>query len=66
MKYKLLTERFEHEVGTVCYDFIWHDYGCARDDSYYSGEPHISVTLDSEGKGYPFFTVPLHNLEILK
>jgi hypothetical protein len=66
MKYKLLSRQFDYEVGTVCYDFNGHDYGLAREDSYYSGESHISITLDPEGKDYPFFTVPLDHLEIIK
>lgn len=65
MKYKLLVKRFEHEVGTICYEFNKHDYGCARDDSCYTGVTHTSVTIDPAGD-YPFFTVPFQDLEILK
>lgn len=39
-----------------------HDYGCAMDDTILTGIKHISATLDPEG-GYPFFTVPLEDLE---
>lgn len=66
VKYKLLFKQFEHEVGTICYDFNGYDYGLAREDSYYLGVTHISVTLDPEGKDYPFFTVPSDHLEIIK
>jgi hypothetical protein len=64
-KYKLLVKRFEVEVGTICYIFDGHDFGCAREDSYYTRIPHTSVTLDPKGD-YPFFTVPSDHLEIIK
>jgi len=55
--YVLLQDRFEHPAGTVVYPASRHDYGLARDDTYYTGEDHISVTLKEDGD-YPFFTCP--------
>ena len=66
MKYKLLVKRFEHEVGTICYKFNKYDYGLTRDDSCVTGVSHTAVTLDPEGKDYPFFTVPSDHLKIIK
>ncbi len=51
-------------IGTIVYGISHHDYGLASDDSRMTGVPHISVTLNSEGL-YPFFTVPLADLEAL-
>lgn len=48
--------------GTVVYDFMFHDYGLASDDSRYTGIEHVSVTMDPEG-GYPSFTIPKHKLK---
>lgn len=49
-------------VGTIVYECHGHDYGCANDDTMIRGFPHVSVTLDPQG-GYPFFTIPEHDLE---
>ncbi len=49
-------------AGTTVYDSMYADYGCANDDTRYTGIEHISVTLKSDG-GYPFFTIPLRDLE---
>lgn len=62
MKYVLNHKRFEHPAGTVVYDCERHDYGLARDDTYDTGEDHISVTLDESGD-YPYFTVPVAHLD---
>ena len=51
-----------HPIGTVCYEFNGHDYGCARDDTRATGEPWVSMTLDPEGKG-PYFTAAVRYLE---
>lgn len=64
MKYKLVHDRFEYEAGITVYDCVQHDYGCARDDTRYTGVLHISVTTNENG-GYPFFTVPITSLESL-
>lgn len=66
-KYKLLKDREIRgelcaKAGTTVYEVTGYDYGLARDDSVYSGIPHISVTLDATG-GYPSFTVPTCDLE---
>lgn len=60
--YKLLDERFGNEAGTTVYECKYHDFGLARDDTNYSGEEHISVTLSPTGD-YPFFTVPVRMLQ---
>lgn len=60
--YELITERFGHGAGTVCYESSTYDYGMAREDTYATGEDHISVSLRPDGC-YPFFTVPLSQLK---
>lgn len=65
MKYILTHSRFEHPAGTVVYDCQRHDYGLSRDDTIYTGEEHISVTLDESGD-YPLFTVPVGHLNPVK
>jgi len=50
--------------GTVVYKSQKYDYGMAREDEWFTGQPHISVSLNSDGD-YPFFTVPVHKLEEL-
>lgn len=61
-KFKTTADRFRHEVGTVVYLCRQHDYGAARDDSRSTGVEHVSVTEREDG-GYPFFTIPRHQLE---
>ncbi len=51
----------KHPVGTVVYSCKFYDYGCASDDTRFTGIKHTSVTLDPKG-GYPFFTVPVEDL----
>jgi hypothetical protein len=63
-KYKLLKDRFDVKAGTIVYEYEGHDYGVARDDSYYTGVYHTSVTLNEDG-ATPFFTVPEDDLEQL-
>lgn len=60
-RYKLLNERFEHKAGSLVNQAMSYDYGLARDDANWTGVEHVSVTVDPNG-GYPFFTVPLHDL----
>ncbi len=60
--YRLKADRFDVPAGTICFEARGHDYGCSSDDTRFSGIQHISVTLDPEG-GYPFFTVPVRDLE---
>lgn len=50
--------------GDIVYQCTKYDYGCASEDSHFSGFKHMSVTLDPTGD-YPFFTIPVHNLEEL-
>lgn len=51
--------------GTIVYDSMKPDYGLANDDTRFTGVMHISVTLNEDGD-YPFFTVPLSDLERIK
>lgn len=61
MKYILLNDRFEHKAGTIVFKATSHDYGLARDDTNYTGEDHVSVSLKEDG-AYPFFTCPIRIL----
>lgn len=60
--YTLEKPRFEHAAGTAVYMCNYYDYGCANDDTRSTGVEHVSVTLKPDG-GYPFFTVPRHELK---
>ena len=60
--YKLLAPRFGRPNGATVYECMKHDYGCANDDTRATRIEHISVTENPNGD-YPFFTVPLHQLE---
>lgn len=64
MKYNLLQDRFEHAAGTIVYALKAYDYGLSSDDTHSTGIEHISVT-ENENGGYPFFTIPVADLEIL-
>ncbi len=63
-KYRLRGPRFGHPAGTIVYDCAQHDYGLASDDTRGFGIEHISVSLTEDGD-YPFFTVPVVQLEKL-
>ncbi|QDV34965.1 hypothetical protein [Tautonia plasticadhaerens] len=63
-KYKLKAERFGTPAGTIVYDCIKPNYGVVGDDTRATGVEHRSVTLQSDGD-YPFFTVPVADLEPL-
>jgi hypothetical protein len=54
----------EVPAGTIVYEIRGHDYGLASNDTHATGIEHISVTLKADGD-YPFFTVPLEDLEDL-
>lgn len=54
--------RFEHQPGSVVYEFNGHDYGLVRDDEYATHQRHLAVTLNPTGEG-PFFTVPFNDLK---
>lgn len=50
------------EVGARVYRCKGWDYGCAGDDTRQTGLTHVSVTHSPSGD-YPFFTIPLEDLE---
>jgi hypothetical protein len=50
------------KAGATVYDCAGHDYGCANDDTRFTGIEHKSVTLNADGD-YPFFTVPVRDLQ---
>lgn len=52
-------------AGTIVYDTAKYDYGLARDDTYFTGVEHMSVSLNPDGD-YPFFTVPVMHVQELK
>lgn len=62
--YRLKSDRFGHPEGAVVYQLRLHDYGLAHDDTLVTGIEHVSVTLNANG-GYPFFTVPNTDLELV-
>jgi len=55
---------FSAKSGDIVYRCSGYDYGCANDDTRFTGIEHISVTKDPEG-GYPFFTIPVESLEAI-
>lgn len=66
-QYKLKADRLINgelcaSAGDTVYRCVGHDYGGASDDTRITGAPHMSVTLDPDG-GYPFFTVPVADLD---
>lgn len=63
-RFVLKADRFNHKAGEVVYEWRGHDYGLARDDSYITKRPHISVTKN-EDQSHPFFTVQESDLEEL-
>lgn len=48
--------------GDFVYELVYSDYGAAKLDTNATGIEHKSVTLEEDG-GYPFFTVPVNQLE---
>ncbi len=67
MKYRMLADStLEPKAtrGTTVFSIRSHDYGLANDDARATGRHHTSVTLDPGG-GYPFFTVPTDELEMI-
>lgn len=60
--YRLKKDRLGHTAGTLVYMAKSYDYGLARDDTMYTGVPHVSVTLNPDGSA-PTFTVPEFDLE---
>ena len=64
-KYRVLKDsRLEKraKTGTIVYDLRWSDTGISGSDTRNTGIKHISVTLDENGD-YPFFTIPVTDLE---
>lgn len=59
--YKLLSNRFDTNAGTVVYEYTGYDYGLCRDDEQATGEEHIVVTENKNGDT-PFFTVPISQI----
>jgi hypothetical protein len=65
-KYKIISA--EHassdkaQDGDIVYDLGHHDYGCASDDTRYTGMEFVSVTYEPTGQ-YPFFTIPKEALQ---
>ena len=59
---RVLHGKIEAEPGDTVYRCKGYDYGCASDDTRILKIKHISVTKDPEGP-YPFFTIPVHDLE---
>lgn len=53
------------KAGDTVYACHKYDYGCANDDTRHTGVEHRSFTLDPTGD-YPFFTVPMTDLEEIK
>jgi hypothetical protein len=51
--------------GDIVFNSMMHDYGCSNDDTRYTGIEHISVTLKEDGS-YPFFTIPIRDLQEIK
>lgn len=69
-KFKVIVKRVLRDIvyaeaGDIVYEQSVHDYGLASDDTRHTGYPHISVTVNSDG-AYPFFTVPVRDLEEIK
>jgi len=51
--------------GTIIYGCIQPTHGLANQDKRATGIPHGSFTLKSDGD-YPFFTMPMTDVERLK
>ena len=49
----------------IVYDLCYYDYGLSNDDTRLFGIKYISVTLNENGY-YPFFTVPLCDLKVVR
>lgn len=68
MKYRMKTDsKLEPKAvaGTIVYTLNGYDYGSASDDNRAFGFEHKSVTLKPNGD-YPYFTVPISELEIIE
>lgn len=64
-KYKLLKDSQIHlaaKAGDTVYEFLGHDFGCVRDDMLCGGLTTKAVTLSLD-ENFPFFTVPVEDLE---
>lgn len=63
--YRLTKDRLGHKAGTTCYKCVKFDYGMANDDTRMTGINHVTMTLREDGD-YPYFTVPVPDLEEVK
>lgn len=68
-KYRVLRRDRAADTISTTTEFVFkcagYDYGCANEDTRRLGMAHISVTFDPTG-AYPFFTIPLCDLEVVK
>ena len=64
-KFKMKADRVLRGLTYAKAGDLVYSYGCASDDTRILGYPHISVTVNSDG-AYPFFTVPVRDLEEIK
>lgn len=51
--------------GALVYEVLDGDFGMADEDTVLTGRPHVSVTLDPDGKG-PTFTMPVRHLRVVR
>lgn len=66
MKYRLLkdAENDSAKAGCIVYKCMQCDYGLSSDDTALTGIQHVFVTLEEDG-GYPGFTIPARDLEMV-
>jgi hypothetical protein len=57
--------RLQVKAGDTVFECVKYDYGCANDDTRTTGVEHRSYTLNQNGD-YPFFTVPVSDVEEIK
>jgi len=64
-KYRVLKQSIVEKratPGTIIYAFISHDYGIPRLDTRHHKEPWAAFTFNEDGD-YPFFTMPIKDVE---
>lgn len=64
-RFRLLADRFSHKAGTVVYAAMVFDQCLAAQETASTGIRHVSVTLQPDG-GYPTFTVPWNEIELVE
>lgn len=62
LKDRILNGEAFAKAGDIVFRASGYDYGLARDDSWYTGKPHISVTKNADGSG-PSFTIAEEDIE---